>query len=152
MQRLWWRKQVHITMRQDHIRKMPTHTKQSQGAPSMVIPIGVPNREKAVREVCAQLIPPKVTLVGRVMFLMQRVTGTYNVRLTSWRESCATPSVNVPHLAPNHHPRRRMELVIGEDPELCLVRPFPMKRSIAINVGTEARLAGAWGTTPWTKR
>ena len=67
-------------MRQDHIRKMPTHTKQSQGAPSMVIPTGVPNGEKAARGVCAQRIPTKVTLVGRVMFPMQRVTGTYNVR------------------------------------------------------------------------
>ena len=58
------------------------------------------------------------------------------------------PDENVPHLAPNHHPRRRMELVIGEDPELCLVRLFPMKRSTTIDIGTKARLAGAWGTTP----
>ena len=62
---------------------MPTRTRQSQGASNMVILTGVPNGEKAARGVCAQLIPPKVTLVGRVMFLMQRVTGTYNVRLTS---------------------------------------------------------------------
>ena len=38
---------------------MPTHTKQSQEVPSMVIRTGVPNGEKTVRGVCAQLIPPK---------------------------------------------------------------------------------------------
>ena len=70
-------------MQQDHIRKMPTHSKQSQGASSVVIPTGVPNGEKVTREVCAQLILPKVTLVGRVTFPMQRVIGTYDVRLTS---------------------------------------------------------------------
>ena len=41
-----------------------------------------------------------------------------------------------------------MELVIGGDPELHLVRHFPMKRTTAIDIGTEARLAGVWGTTP----
>ena len=58
------------------------------------------------------------------------------------------PDENVPHLAPNHHPRKRMELVIGGDQELRLVRLSPMKRSTAIDIGTEARLAGAWVTTP----
>ena len=48
----------------------------------MVIPTRVPNGEKAVKGVCTQLIPPKVTLVGRVMFPMQRMTGTCNVKLT----------------------------------------------------------------------
>ena len=62
---------------------MPTYTKQSQEAPSMVIRTGVPNGEKVMREVCVQLIPSKVTLVGRVMFPMQRVTGTCNVKLMS---------------------------------------------------------------------
>ena len=47
----------------------------------MVIPIGVPNGDRAVRGVCTQLIPPKVTLVGRVMSPMQSMIGTYNVRL-----------------------------------------------------------------------
>ena len=47
----------------------------------MVIPIGVPRGEKAVRVVYAQLIPPKVTLVGRVMSPMQSMMGTCNVRL-----------------------------------------------------------------------
>ena len=46
-------------------------------------PHGVLNEEKVVRGVCAQLIPPKVTFVGRVMFPMQSMTGTCNVRLTS---------------------------------------------------------------------
>ena len=58
------------------------------------------------------------------------------------------PDENVPYLTPNHHPRRRMELVIGRDPELRLVRLSPMKRSTAIDIGTEARLAGAWVTMP----
>ena len=58
------------------------------------------------------------------------------------------PSEKAPHLAPNHHSRRLMELVIGGDPELRLVRPFSTKRSTAIDIGTEARLAGAWGITP----
>ena len=68
-------------MRRDHIRRMPTHTRQSQGVPSMVIPIGVPNGEKAVRGVCAQLIPLKVTLMGRVTSPIQSMTGICNVRL-----------------------------------------------------------------------
>ena len=46
-------------------------------------PHGVPNEEKVVRGVCAQLIPPKVTLMGRVMSPMQRMTETCNVKLTS---------------------------------------------------------------------
>ena len=33
-----------------------------------------PNEERTVRGVCTQLIPVKVTLVGRVTFLMQRRT------------------------------------------------------------------------------
>ena len=57
---------VHITTRWDCIRRMPTRTRQSQGAPSMVIPIGVLNGEKVVRGVYVQLIPPEVILVGRV--------------------------------------------------------------------------------------
>ena len=56
--------------------------------------------------------------------------------------------VNVPHLAPNHHPRRRMELVIGGDHELHLVRLSPMKRNTTIDIGTEARLARAWVIAP----
>ena len=56
--------------------------------------------------------------------------------------------VNVPFLAPNHHPRRRMELIIGGDQELCLVRLSPMKRITAIDIGTEAYLAGAWVIAP----
>ena len=58
------------------------------------------------------------------------------------------PGEDVPRLAPNHHPRRRMELVIGEDPELRLVRLFPIKRSTTIDIGIKAHLAGAWGTAP----
>ena len=58
------------------------------------------------------------------------------------------PGEGVPHLAPNHLPKRQMELVIDGDPELRLVRLFLMKKSIAIDVGAKARLAGAWGTTP----
>ena len=46
-------------------------------------PHGVPKGERVVRGVCAQLIPPKVTLVGRFISPMQSMTGTCNVRLTS---------------------------------------------------------------------
>ena len=53
---------------------------------------------------------------------------------------------NAPHLASNHHPRSRMELVIGRGQELCPVRLSPMKRTI--DIGTEARLVGAWVTMP----
>ena len=52
------------------------------------------------------------------------------------------------HLAPNHHPRNRMELIIGGDQELRLARLSPIKRSTAIDVGTEVRLAEAWVTMP----
>ena len=58
------------------------------------------------------------------------------------------PGGNAPHLASNHHPKSQMELVIGGDQELRLVRLSPMKRSTTIDIGTEARLAGAWVTMP----
>ena len=58
------------------------------------------------------------------------------------------PGEGVLRLAPSHHPKRQMELVIDGDPELHLVRLFPMKRNTAIDVGAKARLVGAWGTTP----
>ena len=51
-------------------------------------------------------------------------------------------------LASNLPPKRQMVLVIDGDPELRLARLFPMKRSIAIDVGTKVRLAKAWGTMP----
>ena len=47
----------------------------------MVTPIGVPNGEKAVRGVYAQLIQLKVTHVGRVTSPTQSMTGICNVRL-----------------------------------------------------------------------
>ena len=50
--------------------------------------------------------------------------------------------------APNCPLKRQMVLVISGDPELCPVRPFPMKRSTTIDVDTKARLAKAWGTMP----
>ena len=56
--------------------------------------------------------------------------------------------VNVPHLILNHHSRRRMELVIGGDRELRQARLSPMRRSVAIDVGVEVHLAGAWVTVP----
>ena len=56
--------------------------------------------------------------------------------------------VNVPHLILNHHSRRRMELVIGRDHELRLMRLSPMKRNTAIDIGTKACLAGAWVIAP----
>ena len=55
---------------------------------------------------------------------------------------------SAPHLAPNHHLRSRMELVIGGDRELRQARLSPMKRSIAIDVSVEVHLAGAWEMTP----
>ena len=50
--------------------------------------------------------------------------------------------------APNRPLKRRIVLVIDGDPELCPARPFPMKRSTTIDVGTKARLAKAWRTMP----
>ena len=44
-----------------------------------------------------------------------------------------------------------MELVIGEDQELRLVRLSPMKRSTAIDVGIEVRLAGGLGNNAMNK-
>ena len=55
---------------------------------------------------------------------------------------------SAPHLAPNHHPRSRMELVIGGDRELHQARLSPMRRSVAIDVGTVVHLAGAWVIVP----
>ena len=51
-------------------------------------------------------------------------------------------------LAPNRPPKRQMVLVIGGDPELRPMRPFPMKRSTTIDVGIKACLAKAWRTMP----
>ena len=50
----------------------------------------------------------------------------------------------VHRLALNRPPKRQMVLVIGGDPELRPVRPFPMKRSTTIDVDTKACLAKAW--------
>ena len=61
---------------------MVTNAKRSQGAPNMVIPIGVPSGEKAGRGVYTQLIPPRVILGGRAMFPTYRMIGTFSVRLT----------------------------------------------------------------------
>ena len=58
------------------------------------------------------------------------------------------PDENVPYLTPNHHLGSRMELVTGGDRELRKARLSPMKRSIAIDVGVEVQLAGAWETMP----
>ena len=55
---------------------------------------------------------------------------------------------SIPHLALNHHPGSRMELVTGGDRELRKARLSPTKRSIAIDVGVEVQLAGAWETMP----
>ena len=151
MQHFWWRKWVHITTRQDSIRRMPTCTRQSQGALSMVIPEGVPNGEKAMRGVYVQLIPPEATLVGRVTSLTRSMMGICNVRLQIWRESCAMHGGSTSHLAPNHYLRSQMELVIGGDRELHQARLSPMRRSTAINVRVEVHIAGAWVTMPWTK-
>ena len=62
---------------------MLIYIKQNQGVPSMAIHVGATNRERAVREVCTQLIPVKVNLEGRVMFPMQRMTETCNLKSTS---------------------------------------------------------------------
>ena len=62
---------------------MLTYTKRIQGVLSMAIRIKASNGKRAVREVCAQLILAKVSLEGRVMSLMQRMTETCNVKLTS---------------------------------------------------------------------
>ena len=49
----------------------------------MATHVGATNREGAVREVRTQLIPVEVNLEGRVMFHMQRMTGTCNVKSMS---------------------------------------------------------------------
>ena len=64
------------------------------------------------------------------------------------RESCAMHGGSAPHLAPNHHLRSRIELVIGRDRERRQARLSPMKRSITIDVSVEVHLAGAWETMP----
>ena len=55
---------------------------------------------------------------------------------------------DVHRLVRNRPPKRQMVLVIGGDLELHPARPFPMKMSTTIDVGTKARLAKAWGTMP----
>ena len=62
---------------------MLTHTKQNQGVPSMTIHTRASNGERAVRKVYAQPIPVKVSLKGRVMPPMLRMTETCNVKLMS---------------------------------------------------------------------
>ena len=49
----------------------------------MAIHIGALNGERVVREVYAQLIPAKASLERRVMYPMQRMTETCNVKLTN---------------------------------------------------------------------
>ena len=51
---------------------------------------------------------------------------------------------DIHHPALNRPLKRQMVLVIGGDPELRPVRPFPMKRSTTIDVDTKACLAKAW--------
>ena len=60
---------------------MLTHTKQNQGVPSMATHLGAMNGERTVREVYAQLILAKASLKGRVVYHMQRMTETCNVKL-----------------------------------------------------------------------
>ena len=55
---------------------------------------------------------------------------------------------DVHHPAPNHPLKRQMVLVIDGDPELRPARPFPIKKSTTIDVGTKAHLAKAWETMP----
>ena len=59
---------------------------------------------------------------------------------------------DIHHPAPNRPLKRQIVLVIDGDPELRPARPFPMKRSATIDVGTKAHLAKAWGTMPRTRR
>ena len=47
----------------------------------MVIPIGVPSGERAMRGVYVQLILPEATLEGRVTSPMQSMMAICNVRL-----------------------------------------------------------------------
>ena len=49
----------------------------------MITYTGASRGERAVREVCVQLIPAKVNLRGRVMSPMQRMIETCNVKLIS---------------------------------------------------------------------
>ena len=49
---------------------------------------------------------------------------------------------------PNRPLKRQMVLVIDGGPELRPTRPFPMKKSTTIDVGTKAHLAEAWATMP----
>ena len=114
----------------------------------MVVLKGVLNREKAMKGVYIQLIQPGATLVGRVISPMRSMMGICNVRLQILKENCAMHGGSVPHHAPSHHLRSRMELVIGGDRELRQVKLSPMKKSTAVNVSVEVQLARAWETMP----
>ena len=62
---------------------MLIYIRQNQGVLSIAIRVEALNGKEAVREVCTQLIPVKVNLEGRVMFPMQRITETCNMKSTS---------------------------------------------------------------------
>ena len=55
---------------------------------------------------------------------------------------------DVPRPTPNRPLKGQMVLVIGGDLEIRLARPFPMKRSTTISIGTKARHAKAGGMMP----
>ena len=59
---------------------MLIYTKQSQGVLNIAIHIGASNGEEIVREVCTQLVLVKASLEGKVVFPMQRMIGTCNLK------------------------------------------------------------------------
>ena len=62
---------------------MLIYTKQNQGGLNIVLCVGASNRDEIVRKVCTQLILVKASLEGGVMFPMQRMIETCNVKSMS---------------------------------------------------------------------
>ena len=60
---------------------MLIYIKQNQGVLKIAIHVGASNGEEIMREVCAQLILVKASFEGRVVFPMQRMIETCNVKL-----------------------------------------------------------------------
>ena len=85
---------------------MPTYTKQSQEAPSMVIRTGVPNGEKVMREVCVQLILPKVTLMGSLSGILEetyrpdrKILGQADIRVEPGDPECSAAQGSIARTA-----------------------------------------------------
>ena len=76
---------------------------------------------------------------GKGMFPMRRTIETCNVKLINKRKNCAVHGDDIHHPTWSCPRRRQMMLLIDEDLELRLVKPFPTTRSTTIGVGIRAR-------------